>query len=97
MSDIGVTYEELSGGAESCTSCGADLHARLDSLKASLEGMGWQGSASDAFQGMFAAMHTQLVGVDEQLQSVAEMLRSTASGYEEMETGFASGFSGSAG
>jgi len=97
MSDIGVTYEELSGGADSCTSCGADLHARLNDLKVSLESMGWQGSASDAFQGMFAAMHTQLVGVEKQLADVALMLKNTAAGYEEMETGFASGFNGSAG
>lgn len=97
MSDIGVTYEELVGGADSCTSCGTDLHARLDALKASLESMGWQGAASDAFQGMFAAMHQQLVGVEAQLADVATMLRNTASGYEQMETSFASGFSGAAG
>lgn len=94
MSDIGVTYEELTSGAESCTSCGADLHARLNALKVSLESMGWQGAASEAFQGMFATMHQQLVGVEEQLGGVAEMLRNTAAGYQDMESGFASGFSG---
>ncbi len=97
MSDIGVTYEELSGGADSCTTCGADLHARLDELKSSLESMGWLGAASEAFQGMFAAMHQQLVGVEVQLQGVADMLKNTAGGYQDLESGFASGFNGAAG
>jgi WXG100 family type VII secretion target len=99
MSGDGIlaTPEDLREGARDCDRTGGDIVSELDRLKGRLESLGWQGRAREAFDQMFAEMHRQLIGVQQQLGTeagVGALLNGSADGYDQNEEAMVSQFLG---
>ena len=94
MADQIVDYEELTTAADRCTSTGQSMKSELDSLKSHIEGLGWVGASSAAFQELFANMYASMSQIEEQLAGVGTMLTSAASTLGDADSSLASSIRG---